>query len=175
MRLTAKIIPSKERVKELKEKHPEFEPYYFEAIQALFSLANDLEKAIDQHFYSRCGKFSRARFLILVILLHCDEGRMTPNEIAKVLNVTRGNMTGLIDSLLANEYVTKIQDEKDRRQVWIEITPKAKKFLDNKVFPEYFKKTAKFMSGLKREEIETFTKTAMKMQKDVSAFTNDEE
>ena len=170
MRLTAKIIPSAKQVKELQERFPEFKPYYFEAIQALFNLANDLEKAIDLHFYNHCGKFSRARFLILLILLHCDHQRMTPHEIAKKLNVTRGNMTGLIDSLVASEYVTKTQDEADRRQVWIEMTEKARHFLRNEVFPNYFKKTAKLMSGLSREELETFTQTAIKLQKGVPTF-----
>jgi DNA-binding MarR family transcriptional regulator len=175
MRLTAKILPKKEKVEEIQKKFPEFKPYYFEATQALFAVANDLEKAIDQYFYTRCDKFSRARFLILVILLHSEEERMTPNEIAKTLNVTRGNMTGLIDSLIESGYVTKVQDEEDRRQVWIEITSKAEKFLDAKVFPNYFKKVAKLMGGLKKDEIEAFTKTAIKLQQAASVFSQDDE
>jgi DNA-binding MarR family transcriptional regulator len=170
MRLTTKIDLKKGRAEELQKEFPEFRLYYFEAMQAIFGLANDLEKAIDQFFYNSCGKFSRARFLILVILMHSKEDKLTPNEIAKRLNVTRGNMTGLIDSLLEAEFVTKIQDENDRRQVWIQITPKAEKFLHEKVFPTYFKKIAKVIGGLKKDEIILFTKMALKIQAAASAF-----
>src|SRR6478609_1347156 len=98
MGLAVRFIPRKEKLEELEKNFPDFKPYYIEAIQAIFQLSADLEKAIEQHFVSR--KFSRARYLILMILLHCQEKKMTPNEIAKHLNVTRGNMTGLIDCLL---------------------------------------------------------------------------
>lgn len=172
MGITARFIPKKEALEKLEKVFPAFRPYYIEAIQALFVLSTDLEKAMDSHFANHC-KFSRARYLILVILLHCPERKATPNEIAKELNVTRGNMTGLIDGLLKDGFVTKKMDREDRRKVWIEVTPKAKERL-NEILPDYFSRMAKFMSVLKKEEIETFTKLAKKLQTNLHAFTDDE-
>ena len=173
MGISARFIPRKAALEELERDFPSFKPYYGEALQALFQLTNDLEKAIDSHFSNQC-KFSRARYLILLALMHSEKGQLTPNEIAKQLNVTPGNMTGLIDALLKDEYVTKVLDEEDRRQVFIAVTPKAKKRL-HEILPNYFARMAKFMSVLKKEEIETLTKLSKKLQTKISAFTEESE
>lgn len=170
MGITARFIPRKEALEELEKEFPDFRPYYIEALQALCVLTADLDKAIDGYFTNQC-KFSRARYLILVVLLHSADHRATPNEIAKKLNVTRGNMTGLIDGLLSDGFVTKKTDKEDRRKVWIEVTPKAKARL-KEILPNYFSRMAKFMSVLKREEIETFIKLAKKFQTNLGAFSD---
>jgi DNA-binding MarR family transcriptional regulator len=168
MGLAVRFIPRKDALEKMAKSYPDFKPYYIEALQAVFHLSSDLEKAIDHHFTTRCN-FSRARYLILMVLLHCEDCKMTPNEIAKKLNVTRGNMTGLVDGLIEDGFVTKIQDKEDRRQVWIEVTPKARKFLE-KILPDYFKRMAKFMSVMKKEEIETLIELSRKLQTGLSAF-----
>ncbi len=170
MGITARFIPRKQVLQDLEKNYPEFKTYYIEALQALFQLAADMEKSIDGYFNSKC-KFSRARYLILMVLLHCDEKHMTPNEIAKKLNVTRGNMTGLIDGLLEDGFVTKVSCKEDRRQVWIEVTPKAREYL-SKILPDYFKRMSKFMSVIKKEEIETLTTLARKLQLGLGAFAD---
>lgn len=167
MGLAVRFIPRKEALLELQKTFPDFKPHYIEAIQAMFQLSAELEKAIDQYFIAK--KFSRARYLILMILMHCQDKKMSPHDIAEKLNVTRGNMTGLIDGLMKDGYVTKVQCEEDRRQVWIEVTPKARQFL-NKIMPDYFKRMSKFMSVMKKEEIELMTELSRKMLTGVQAF-----
>ena len=170
MSFAIKHIPKKEVSEALMKAYPDFRFYHIEALQAIFELSSDMEKAMEQYFVRH--KFSRARFLILIVLLHNEAGRMTPNEIAKSLNVTRGNMTGLIDCLLEAGLVTKVQDQEDRRQVWIKITPKASKFLDG-FLPDYFKRLAKFMSVLKREEVETLIQISRKLDGAVQVFSEE--
>lgn len=168
MSLRARFIPKKEVLDELQKNYSDFKPHYIDALQAIFQLSGDLEKALDQYFV-KC-KFSRARFLLLMVLIHNEEKRMTPHEIAKRMNVTRGNMTGIIDSLLKCGLVTKIQDKEDRRQVWIAVTPKAHEYLDG-ILPDYFKRMSKFMSVLKREEIETLIALSKKLTTGIDAFS----
>ena len=168
MGLAVRFIPKKEALERLEKNYPDFRPHYIEAIQAIFQLTADTEKAVD-HYFASHHKFSRARYLILMVLIHCEDKHMTPHEIAKHLNVTRGNMTGLIDGLVKEGLVTKRQDKVDRRQVWIEATAKANKTLDQ-ILPDYFKTLAKFMSVLKKEEIEVLTQLSRKLQSGLSAF-----
>ena len=167
MGLAVRLIPRKEALEELAKAYSDFRPYHIEAIQAIFQLTADLEKALEKYFVK--NKFSRARFLVLMVLINQETQRMTPNEIAKQLNVTRGNMTGLIDCLLASKLVTKIQDNEDRRQVWIEVTSKGKKFLEE-VLPDYFKRLAKFMSVLKKEEVEMLINVSRKLHGTIKEF-----
>ena len=171
MSMNVRFIPRRDVLERLERKYPDFRPYYVEALQALFYLSSDLEKAIDHHFESR-HSFSRARFLILMVLLHCEENRLPPNEIAKNLNVTRGNMTGLIEGLVREGYVTRVSSRDDKRVVWVEVTPKGRRYFEG-ILPDYFKRMSRFMKVLNREEIEAFTSIARKLQQGLSAFSGD--
>ena len=130
----------------------------------------ELEKALEQ-YYARYG-FTRARYLILMVLLHSEDQRLQPCDIADALNVTRGNMTGLIDALLKSGFVKKYSDEDDRRQCWIELTDKGEKFLE-KIFPSNFKRIAKFMSVITKSEIESLIQISNKLQGALEAFKED--
>jgi len=56
-------------------------------------------------------------------------GKHKVTDLAKVLNITSGAVTGLTDRLIANGYVTRRRSEEDRRIVYIEITPEGEKVL----------------------------------------------
>ncbi|MBS1958134.1 MAG: MarR family transcriptional regulator [Bdellovibrionales bacterium] len=171
MGIEVNFMPNKEVMDKLQEVYPDFKPHYIEAIKALFKLANDLEKVMEHHYQKRFN-FSRARYLVMMVLLHCQEKRLQPKDIAKSLNVTPGNMTSLIDALLRDELVEKKSDEKDRRQVWIALTPKGKQFL-KKMFPENFKRLAKFMSVISKEEVYQLIHIAGKLQGSLAAFKDE--
>ena len=167
-KMTVKFIPNKDKLAQLERDYPGFKTYYIEAIQALFHFSVDLEKSIDQ-FHTKNG-FSRSRYLVLMVLLHEPTQRMAPNEIAQKLNVTRGNMTGIIDHLVKDGYVKKYQDEKDRRQVWIEMTVEGDQYL-KKIFPDYFKRLGKMMSVISKDEIESLIRIVRKLHGGVDALT----
>ncbi len=169
--MTIRFIPKREKLEKLEREYPDFKPHYGEAIQALFQLSTDLEKAIDQfHLKNGC---SRARYLILLVLMHEEGNRLTPHEIAQKLNVTRGNMTGLIDCLKKDGLVKKLEDKTDRRKVWIEMTPKADQYL-KKMFPKYFKRLAKFMSVISKDELESLIRISRKLNSAIPAFGDSE-
>lgn len=167
-RITIRFIPKKEELERLEREYSDFKPLYIEAIQALFQLSVDLEKAIEQ-FHLRNG-FSRARYLFLLVLMHEEGHRLSPHEIAHRLNVTRGNMTGLIDCLEKDGLVKRIEDKADRRKVWIEMTPKAERFL-KKMFPDYFKRLAKFMSVITKDEVDALIRISRKLNGAIGAFS----
>lgn len=170
MALTCRFIPNRKRLEILEKEYSAFKPYYIEMLQALFSLSADLEKSLEQ-LHSK-NNFSRVRYLILMVLLHEESGRLQPNEIAARLNVTRGNMTGPIDMMVKDGLVKKYQDTEDRRQVWVEITPKAETFL-KKMMPPHFKRIAKFMSALTKEEGEQFIQLSRKLHASIGALTEE--
>jgi DNA-binding MarR family transcriptional regulator len=169
MGMNVRFIPKKDALERLEKGYPGFRPSYLEAIQSLFYLSADLEKAIHDHFERRCS-FSRARFLILMVLLHSEYKRLPPNEIAKNLNVTRGNMTGLIEGLIKDGFVVRSNSSDDKRVVLIEVTEKGKAFLQS-ILPDYFKRMSQFMSVLDQDEIASFISIARKLQAGLTAFT----
>ena len=57
-------------------------------------------------------------------------GTVTMTRIARELKVPKQQVTKLIDRLSEYEFVERVSNEKDRRTVWIQLTPKASAYLD---------------------------------------------
>lgn len=72
----------------------------------------------------REGTLTGVQFFTLRLLAR--EGRLKVTDIATCLGVTLSAITGLINRLYKLELVTRIQDERDRRIVWIVLTDKGR-------------------------------------------------
>jgi DNA-binding MarR family transcriptional regulator len=168
---TCRFIPNPEVVRKMEKQYADYRPHYFQALSSLLSLTNGIEK-MGETYFSREG-FSRSRYLTLMVLYHAPDNRMTPNEIAGRLEFTRGNMTGLIDQLLKDGYVTKTSDPVDRRQVWIELTAKGHTYL-KKIFPDYFRRLARMMESVTREEIAEFIRISNKISESIPRFWDED-
>ncbi|WJY28360.1 MULTISPECIES: MarR family winged helix-turn-helix transcriptional regulator [Sporosarcina] len=57
------------------------------------------------------------------------KGRLKMSELAKILGLTAGAVTAASDKLIENGYVLRIRDDKDRRIIYLEITDKGRKEL----------------------------------------------
>ena len=67
-------------------------------------------------------------------------------RIARELKVPKQQVTKLIDKLSEYEFVERVSNEKDRRTVWIQLTPKASAYLD-----EYYLKNKVFIQMLEEQ------------------------
>ncbi|WP_294370822.1 MarR family winged helix-turn-helix transcriptional regulator [uncultured Clostridium sp.] len=72
------------------------------------------------------------------VILYLEKEKSSPiSYIAKKLNISKSNMTPIIDKLIELDLVNRYSDNKDRRILRVELTPKAKKLF------EAFKSSAK--------------------------------
>jgi DNA-binding MarR family transcriptional regulator len=69
------------------------------------------------------------RINILMSLDSQPEKRMPLSELGEYLVVTRANITGLVDGLVKDGLVRRIDHPEDRRMVLAELTEKGKKFI----------------------------------------------
>jgi len=76
------------------------------------------------------GKITLQQFLILEFLYQNGESNMT--RLAKFMKVTTANMTGIVDRLVRNGYITREPDSKDRRIINIKLSAKGSELV-NKV------------------------------------------
>ncbi|HAU31243.1 MAG: Transcriptional regulator [Desulfotomaculum sp. 46_80] len=60
-----------------------------------------------------------------------EKGKMTVSEVANELNVSLSAITALTDRLYKNGLIKRDRDEKDRRLVWLTITPQGEKTLQD--------------------------------------------
>lgn len=81
------------------------------------------------------------------------QGPQKATELAEVLCITSGAVTGLCDKLIAGGYATRRRSEEDRRNVYMEITAKGSETLA-KVRQLRKDIIKKFFSGLSDSDIE---------------------
>ncbi len=85
----------------------------------------------------------------------------SPTDLAEKAGVTKASITGFIDSLQREGYVSRVEDETDRRKYVIRLTEAGLKKLDSTV-PDYNEKIESLMNTLnlkQREEMLNSLKT----------------
>ena len=82
-------------------------------------------KGIPQGFYKT--KITMPQFIVLDILHRSGELKMT--DLSHLLNVTTAAVTGLIDRLSKEGFVTRRHSEKDRRIIKVKITARGAKMV----------------------------------------------
>jgi len=92
----------------------EFLPLYHRAFGQVFEKAREE----DQKRYSK----NQSKALMLLN----DHGAMLPSRLGSCLNLQRGSLTSMVDSLAESGYVEREPDEEDRRKVWIRLTENGK-------------------------------------------------
>jgi len=77
------------------------------------------------------GKYdlSQQQWTLLAVLYRNGQG-MTMTDLGKNLLVTKANMTGMIDRLERDGYVTRHPDQFDRRVTKVMLTDKGKNFIE---------------------------------------------
>lgn len=105
---------------------------------------------------------SVATFNVLMILE--GAGRpLCPYEIGDRLLVTRGTVTGLLDSLEKQGLIVRSAHPDDRRMLLVSATEKARDLLAE-LLPEHFPAEAELMSALSAREKETLVRLLGKIQ-----------
>lgn len=124
-----------------------------------------LSAALNRRF--RTYGLSTATFNVLMILDGADEP-LCPAEIGSRLLVTRGTVTGLLDSLEKNGLIRRIPDPTDRRMLRIEVTKAASELLE-RLLPEHFRGETEMLAGLTPREKESLVRLLGKVQASVAS------
>jgi len=96
-------------------------------------------------------------FSVLVLIDKIGD-KCTQQFIADTLHIDKALMVGAIDDLGKKKFITRTQNPLDRREYWIQLTDKAKKYM-----PEIKSTVARInkttLQGLNEKEKATFHKT----------------
>lgn len=90
-------------------------------------------------------------------------GSLSPYEIGERRLVTRGTVTGLLDTLERQGLVRRVPHPEDRRRLLIELTDRGRA-VRAEACEELFPTQAQMMSTLTRQEKATFTRLLGKLQ-----------
>jgi DNA-binding MarR family transcriptional regulator len=94
-------------------------------------------------------------------------GRMKMKDIAAELNISLPAASGIIDRMSRQKMLKRIQDEKDRRVINIELTDKGKKML-NQTVESRRSAIEQMFAKLTAEERETYLKILKRVKQAIS-------
>lgn len=107
----------------------EQEQHVKRSTQVCFALRS-LATAIDQDCAARLMPYglSEGKFTVLAVL--CRANDLSPNEIAARAGVTKATITGLLDGLERDGYLSRQSDKADRRRLSIVLSDKGRKITE---------------------------------------------
>lgn len=126
------------------------DPEAVETFLATHRAMKRFRAAFHEHFAHE--RLSPPRFGVLVALLDCEEGGLTPAELADELPVSRASMTGFLDGLEQMELVSRERHPSDRRMTMVCITAKGRALLES-VLPTHVRLMAQIFAGLTHAEM----------------------
>ena len=105
---------------------------------------------------------STATFNVILVLSRAG-GSLSPCDIGEQLSVTRGTVTGLLDSLERQRLVRRTPHPKDRRMLLIELTDEGRNILD-RLMPEHVQGMCELLACLSESEKKAFAGVLAKIQ-----------
>jgi DNA-binding MarR family transcriptional regulator len=142
-------LPKYEAIRQRTQRYPEIDPLAVEAFLVLLRIASDVMTSIET--YLNRHNMSHGRFTVLMVLNRNPHEALCPSELATKCGVTRATMTGLLDGLEREKYVTRIPDTNDRRMASVQLTPEGITMLDG-MLPDYYRRIAGLMGHLNESE-----------------------
>lgn len=167
------LVPEDRRDAYYDERIREFGPLYANFNPLLAQLALNFLFTSDV-FHQAAGRYmghfglSKSTFNVLMLLRHGPEEGMQLHELGELLLVSRANITGLVDHLEREGYVTRAVDGQDRRVRRARITGRGKALLDEFV-PVHFGNLKRLLGDLSGEEKEMLLALLRKMRASVAA------
>jgi len=116
----------------------------------LLDLFHTILKKMKKEWHSQLDGLTPTQYQILKSL--SSYGPKKAAELAEIIQITPGAITGATDKLVSEGYAIRRGDEDDRRVVFLEITDKGKLFISTMIETQK-EITAKFFEGLPQEDI----------------------
>ncbi len=147
--LLLKKLPKFETMRECARRFPELDPTAVQTSLTLLRVASDIIAAMDEELAGHGT--SQGRFTILMLLENCEQGSLSPSELAEMCGVSRASISGLIDGLQKSGMVKREADARDGRGRPVRITAKGTRFLE-KMLPAHFTWMARVMQNLSEKQ-----------------------
>jgi len=109
-----------------------------------------------------------ARFTLLMTLYFSRENLLAQNEISRELNVSRTNITNLIDGLERDDLVERVPNPSDRRVSYAQLTERGRDLCVN-LMPAMTVLMEDGLAGFTQEEKTQFTQFLYRIQRNIVA------
>jgi DNA-binding MarR family transcriptional regulator len=129
----------------------------------LMRAGEEVMRVMNAHFSAH--NITQGRFMIMMLLMEkggdCPRPT-TPAELADLASVSRATITGLLDTLERDGFVSRLPDPTDRRQMSVHLTAKGQEFM-HEILPTHFRLITQLTSVLTDTERTTLTRLLVKV------------
>jgi len=162
-RLVLKDLPRYECLVEASKQFPDLQPAACEAFMHLIRAGEEVIRVMNAHFTAH--NITQGRFLVMMLLMEktgeCARPT-TPAELADHASVSRATITGLLDTLERDGFVSRERDPADRRQMSVHLTPKGQEFMHG-ILPGHFRLITQLMGNLAGGEQQALSRLLTKV------------
>ena len=165
-------VPKYERIQRLAERlgAKDFDRGSLEAYLLLISVTEELREIGNAKL--SCHGLGEGRITVLVLLLENQPEPLSHSQLADLLGITKGSITGLVDGLENDGLVKRCEAREDRRTRLIAITPAGLEMV-NQYLPKKFRGIERLMAGLTPVERETLAALLLKLQEGLPAYRSE--
>ena len=165
-------VPKYERIQRLAERlgAKDFDRGSLEAYLLLISVTEELREIGNAKL--SCHGLGEGRIMVLVLLLENQPEPLSHSQLADLLGITKGSITGLVDGLENDGLVKRCETREDRRTRLIAITPAGLEMV-NQYLPKKFRGIERLMAGLTPVERETLAALLLKLQEGLPAYRSE--
>ncbi|MDH5354547.1 MAG: MarR family transcriptional regulator [Gammaproteobacteria bacterium] len=134
----------------LSEQVPNFD---FAAVQLSAQLLMSSQQTIHlfENHFAQWG-LSQGRFAILMLLYNLPENDWTPVKLAEATCVTKATVTGLVNNLSRDGYITRQQHPDDGRKISLRLSESGEQFVQGMI-PQHFEQISQIYSNLDGQQI----------------------
>jgi DNA-binding MarR family transcriptional regulator len=124
-----------------------------ESIQRITVLQRELAKTMRRFAFKHWMTLGLSTTQIKSLFCILENERISSRKLADMLDVTPANVTGIVDKLIEQGLVKRVENAADRRVVFLESTEAGKKLIANleQVATE---NSTRMLSGLNEEELD---------------------
>ena len=145
------IIPEKEKRAEIfrnSKINQHLDVNSISAAVAIMEMAEKIHNAVNSHFTRY--NLTQARFIVMLTMYSSGAASHSPVELASAIGVRPPTMTGILDGLVKEGFVSRKSDNADRRKVMVSLTAKGKKKIQS-VLPDHFKRISAAFANLQEK------------------------
>ena len=135
-------------------------------------LHSNMKQCLAEAFQKGGYNLTPEQFLVMDTLW--DEGVLTQQQIADITMRDKNSIVKLIDGLESRNLVKRISNPKDRRQNLIKVTTVSRN-IQADVTRLSYEAAAKILGGIPEEDLKTFVKTIVRMEKNINPNSDLEE
>lgn len=155
-----RALPKYEALARQAERFPEFDVNAALACLSLMRVGSDVVANVEAHLAQH--DISQGKFVVLMLLNDQPDKTLRPSEIAERADVTRTNITGLLDGLERSGLVQRLPNAEDRRALLVRLTDQGNARIEE-IVPGLTRRISAMMRELSGEERETLLRLLAKV------------